>query len=149
MQYYKSKWANRTWYAYRESPNLVNQLSTPKGLYQTITQTLDQVTVWLQVYYMHLCCAHVLPWSVCARSAQHQAPAASHTGAGHKGGNPYTPPHQNRLGEVQPSHSHNKGPKLPMSAIPIIAEYRYMKNPKGKKLLRYEQQKTKKIKPVR
>ena len=98
---------------------------------------------------MHLCCAHVLPWSVCARSAQHRAPAASHTGAGHKGGNPYTPPHQNGLGEVQPSHSHNKGPKLPMSAIPTIAEYRYMKNPKGKKLVRYEQQKTKEIKPVR
>ena len=90
------------------------------------------VTVWLQVCYMHLCCAHVLPWSVCARSAQHRAPAVSHTGAGHKGGNPYTPPHQNGLGEVQPSHSHNKGPKLPMSAIPTIAEYWYMKNPKGK-----------------
>ena len=38
---------------------------------------------------MHLCCAHVLPWSVCARFAQHRAPAASHTGAGHKGSNPY------------------------------------------------------------
>ena len=48
------------------------------------------VTVWLQVCYMHLCCAYVPPWSVCARSAQHWAPAASHTRAGHKGGNPYT-----------------------------------------------------------
>ena len=38
---------------------------------------------------MHLCCTHVLPWSVCARSAQHRAPAASNTGAGHKGHNPY------------------------------------------------------------
>ena len=47
------------------------------------------VTVWLQVCYMNLCCAHVLPCGVCARSAQHWAPAASHTGAGHKGGNPY------------------------------------------------------------
>ena len=90
------------------------------------------VTVWLQVCYMHLCCAHVLPWSVCARLAQHRAPTVSHTRAGHKGGNPYTPPYQNGLGEVQPSHSYNKGPKLPMSAIPTIAEYRYMKNPKGK-----------------
>ena len=93
---------------------------------------------------MYLCYAHVLPWSVCARSAQHWAPAESHTGAGHKGGNPYTPPHQNGLGEVQPIRSHNKGSKLPMSAIPTIVEYQYMKNPKGKKPVRYEQQKKKK-----
>ena len=45
--------------------------------------------MWLQVYYMHLCCAHMLPWYVCERSPQHQAPAASHTGASHKGHNPY------------------------------------------------------------
>ena len=106
------------------------------------------VTVRLQVCYMHLCCAHVLPWSVCARSAQHWAPAASHTGAGHKGRNPYTPQRQNGLREVQPSHLHNKGPKLPMSPTPTIAEYRYMKHPKGKKLVKYEQQKTKEIKQV-
>ena len=38
---------------------------------------------------MHLFFAHVLLWSVCERSAQHWASAASHTGAGHKGHNPY------------------------------------------------------------
>ena len=38
---------------------------------------------------MHLSCAHVMPWSVCARCVQHWAPAASYTGTGHKGRNPY------------------------------------------------------------
>ena len=31
----------------------------------------------------------MLPWSVCARSAQHRAPAVSYTGASHKTHNPY------------------------------------------------------------
>ena len=39
---------------------------------------------------MYLYCAHVLPWSVCARYSQHQAPEASYTEASHKGCNPYT-----------------------------------------------------------
>ena len=92
----------------------------------------DQATVWLHVYYMHLCCAYVLSWSVCARCAQNLASVASYTRAGHKCCNPYIPPHQNGLGEVQPSHSHNKGPTLPMVAIVTMAEYRYIRKPKGK-----------------
>ena len=59
------------------------------------------------------------------------SPAASQTGTGHKGHNPYTPPHQNELGKVQLSHLHNKGPTLPMSAISTMAEYRYVRKPKG------------------
>ena len=35
--------------------------------------------VRLQVCYMHLRCAHVLPWSVCARSVQYWAPAGAPT----------------------------------------------------------------------
>ena len=38
---------------------------------------------------MHLYCSHVLPWSVCAKCAQHQELAAFHTRAGHKDYNPY------------------------------------------------------------
>ena len=132
MQYYKSKWASRTWYAYKRVSKLSQSINHTQLFVSNRNTNAGLVTVWLQVCYMHLCCAYVLPWSVCARSAQHRAPAASHTGASHKGGNPYTPPHQNGLGEVQPSHLPNKEPKMPMSAIPIIAEYRYMKNPKGK-----------------
>ena len=90
---------------------------------------------------MHLYCAYVLPWSVCPRCVQHWAPAASQTGVGHKGHNPYTPPHQNRLREVQPSHAYNNGPILPMAAVSTIVEYQYIRNQKGKKLVRYEQNK--------
>ena len=133
MQYYKPKWASRTWYAYERVSKLSQSINHNQLFVLNRNTNAGPITVWLQVCCMHLCCAHVLPWNVCARSAQHQAPAASHTGAGCKGGNPYTPPHQNGLGKVQPSHSYNKGPKLPMSAIPTIAEYRYIKKTqKGK-----------------
>ena len=59
-------------------------------------------------------------------------PAVSHIGTGHKGYNSYTPQHQNGLGKVQLSYLHNKEPTLPMAAISTLAEYLYVKNPKGK-----------------
>ena len=69
---------------------------------------------------------------MCARCAQHWAPAASHIRAGHKGRSPYTPLHQNGLGEVQLSHSHSKAPTPPMVAISTMAAYQYIRNPKEK-----------------
>ena len=71
MQDSKSKWARRTWFPLSESPNYVYQLKITIRLYQNCNINAGPATVWLQMYYMHLCCAHVLPWSVCAKSAQH------------------------------------------------------------------------------
>ena len=81
--------------------------------------------------------------------AQHWVPAAFHTGAICKSYNPYTPLCQNRLGKVQPSHLYNKGPTLPMAAILTMADYQCFRNPIGKKLVKYEQQKIIEIKQVR
>ena len=61
---------------------------------------------------MHLCCAYVLPWSVCVRSTQHRAPAASHTGAGHKGGNPYT--------AVPPVEDPNYATRINLGLVPTL-----------------------------
>ena len=150
MQYYKLKWASRTWYAYERVSKLSQSINHTQMFVPNHKRNAGPVTVWLQVCYMHLCCAHVLPWSVCARSAQHWAPAASHTGAGHKGGNPYTPPHQNgtKGGTTKPftQQGTSTSPCLPSSTM---AEYRYIRNPKRDKPVSYKQQQIMEIKQVR
>ena len=83
------KWVSRTWYAYERVSKLSLSINHSQILVPNHNTNAGPATVWLQVYYIHLFCTHVLLWSVCARSAQLRAPAASHTGAGHKGHNPY------------------------------------------------------------
>ena len=94
MQDYKAKLASRTWYAYKRVSKLSPLINHTQMFVPNHSTNGGPATVWLQVFYMHLLCAHVLPWSVCARSAQHWVPAASHTRAGHKGHSPYTSPNR-------------------------------------------------------
>ena len=58
-KFYKSKWASRTWYAYKRVSKLSQSINHTQLFIPNRNTNAGPVTVWLQVCYMHLYCAHV------------------------------------------------------------------------------------------